>query len=51
MKQLSENTPKYQEEEIYEAPQIIYEGEISTRAGSPVSAPADRDPAVDLFGD
>ncbi len=53
MKQLSENAPKYQqqEEEVYEAPQIIYEGEISTRAGSPLSAPADRDAGIDLFGD
>lgn len=49
--QFSENTPKYQEEEVYEAPQIIYEGEISTRAGSPLSNPVDDSPAIDLFGD
>lgn len=45
-----EKAPKNQEEEIYEAPQVIYEGEISTRAGSPVPPGIDGD-AVDLFGD
>ncbi len=37
----------------YEAPQIIYESQISTRAGSPLSNPSgvdDIDPA-DLFGE
>jgi hypothetical protein len=36
----------------YEAPRIIYESEITTRAGSPLSNPSgvdDIDPA-DLFG-
>lgn len=37
----------------YEPPQIIYESQISTRAGSPLSNPSgvnDIDPA-DLFGE
>ena len=41
------------EKQAYEAPQIIYEGQIGTRAGSPLSNPSgvdDIDPA-DLFGD
>jgi hypothetical protein len=39
--------------QAYESPQIIYEGKIGTRAGSPLSNPSsvdDIDPA-DLFGD
>ena len=42
-----------QEQQPYEAPQIIYESQISTRAGSPLSNPSgvnDIDPA-DLFGE
>jgi len=37
----------------YEAPTIIYEGDISTRAGSPIvtDAPLPVDSGVDLFGD
>lgn len=41
------------EKRPYAAPQIIYEGQISTRAGSPLSNPSgvnDIDPS-DLFGD
>ena len=33
----------------YEAPAIVYEGRISTRAGSPRSS-ADQGGTVDLFG-
>jgi hypothetical protein len=39
-------------QQVYEAPQIIYESQITTRAGSPLSNPSgvnDIDPA-DLFG-
>ena len=34
----------------YEAPAIVYEGRISTRAGSVRSSGADEAGAVDLFG-
>ncbi len=34
--------------ESYEAPAIIYEGQITTRAGSPDSNP-DNDPASSVF--
>ncbi|MDJ0754582.1 MAG: hypothetical protein QNJ45_13745 [Ardenticatenaceae bacterium] len=49
----TEQTHKPLEEIIYEAPSIIYEGMISTRAGStPTDAPAeDEASGVDLFGD
>lgn len=37
--------------EQYEAPEIIYEGEITTRAGSPSSAPGESiDPIDEVFG-
>jgi hypothetical protein len=45
--------PQNEERTAYEAPAIIYEGTISTRAGSPVSNPSsvnDIDPA-ELFND
>ena len=35
---------------VYEAPAIIYEGEITTRAGSPFSAPGADVTVEDLFG-
>ncbi len=46
----SEN-PQEKEQIVYEAPAIIYEGVVSTRAGSPLGNPAgvdDIDPS-DLF--
>jgi hypothetical protein len=46
-----EKTPNQQEQETYEAPQVIYEGEISTRAGSPPPPPSIDGDATDLFGD
>lgn len=50
---ISEHSQQPLEEIIYEAPSIIYEGMISTRAGStPNDAPAeDEASGVDLFGD
>ena len=41
------------EDTPYERPAIIYEGMISTRAGTPISSPGtDGNPTgVDLFGD
>lgn len=47
-----ESQPDKNEVKLYEPPQIIYEGQVSTRAGSPLSNPSgvdDIDPA-DLFG-
>lgn len=44
-------SPQEQEKTIYEAPAIIFEGVVSTRAGSPLGNPAgvdDIDPG-DLF--
>ncbi|MFO7680615.1 MAG: hypothetical protein R6X34_11235 [Chloroflexota bacterium] len=40
-----------QEQQVYASPAIIYEGTLSTRAGSPITggAPDGVDPA-DLFG-
>lgn len=38
----------------YEAPAVVYEGEISTRAGTPVAAPDGLAPGInpsDLFND
>jgi hypothetical protein len=46
--QFSEKTP--QVEEVYEAPQVIFEGEITARAGSPIGSPVDG-VGVDLFGE
>ena len=51
------NDPKKNElksdEPVYEVPEVIYEGDISTRAGTPIGpdAPSPVDPGVDLFGD
>ena len=55
MKQDKGNQPEQdkQVEKRYEAPAVIYEGAISTRAGSPLGNPTgsdDIDPA-DLFGE
>ena len=44
---------KQEEKRPYGPPAIIYSGQISTRAGSPIGSPSDSegiDPA-DLFGD
>jgi hypothetical protein len=52
MKQ-DEKQPKVSKRLAYEAPQIIYENQVTTRAGSPLSNPSsvdDIDPA-DLFGE
>lgn len=50
MKLLPEERKEQNERAAYEAPAVIYEGVISTRAGSPVAAPDSNgvDPA-DLF--
>ncbi|MBK9052465.1 MAG: hypothetical protein IPL78_16610 [Chloroflexi bacterium] len=57
MKQISEEVVdgKVQPLRVYQSPAVIYEGTISTRAGSPIGpiSPSDDraiDP-VDLFGD
>ncbi len=43
---------KKQIEVVYEAPAIIFEGDVSTRAGSPINDEAlPVDPSIDLFGD
>lgn len=50
---LEEKQTNEQQRQAYEAPQIIYESRVTTRAGSPLSNPSsvdDIDPA-DLFGD
>lgn len=49
----SEEEKEQQDETSYEAPAIVYEGIISTRAGSaPADVPADDEASgVDLFGD
>lgn len=49
-KQTLSNKPKA-EKQAYEAPLVIYEGTITTRAGSPLGGGGDKgvDPA-DLFG-
>lgn len=38
-------------EKTYEPPAIIYEGTISTRAGSPTGGTAVDENAIDLFAD
>jgi hypothetical protein len=43
-------TPKGSEA-TYEPPAVIYEGTISTRAGSPTGGPAVDENAIDLFAD
>ncbi len=47
--------PKQDKKELrpYEPPQIIYEGEITTRAGSPLGSPGGVDgiDPADLFGE
>ena len=39
------------ERKDYQAPAFVYEGKISTRAGSPLLAAPDDASATDLFGD
>ncbi len=58
MKLLKNNDPqgiqnKEKVEKSYEAPAVIYEGLITTRAGTVISGPVNGDPSVDpadLFG-
>ena len=51
--QNKDNPSKTHHPNEYAAPQISYEGDISTRAGSALSpdAPDPADPSIDLFGD
>jgi len=39
---------KHTEEITYEAPQIVYEGELEIQAGSPLSIPSDWEDMEDL---
>ena len=40
---------KKQEKKVYEAPAVIYDGSLSTRAGSPIPGPVDGVDPTDLF--
>lgn len=54
MKRLPEKEyVKEEQRTVYETPAIVYEGMISTRAGSPLSNPSGSDgiDPADLFGD
>lgn len=57
MKQFSKperETPAQEERITYEAPAIIYEGKITTRAGTPTTGGNNLSPNIDpadLFGD